>query len=188
LRPDTAILAEDETDILFFPPLRAKWAPRGATVPVSISGRNAKCVLFDAINIRTGHRLLLERPSNRIADFIAFLTHLRTCYPHSPLALLLDEHPSHTAAHSEHVAKRLNIRLVWLPHRSPELNPMDHLWRFAKQAISANHQHKSIEEHLYAFVLYVYQLTNADARCKAGLQSKKHWLRKIMSRFLWQLT
>jgi hypothetical protein len=36
---------------------------------------------------------------------------------------------SHTAGTSQDLAARLNIRLIWLPTRSPELNPMDHLWR-----------------------------------------------------------
>lgn len=42
------------------------------------------------------------------------------------------------------LAAKLNIRMLWLPTRCPELNPMDHLWRAPKQEMSANRQDPSI--------------------------------------------
>src|SRR5947208_15039766 len=57
--PRSAKLAEDETDLRLFPPLRAGWARRGEPAPVPISGSNAKRVLFGAINIETGRRRFL---------------------------------------------------------------------------------------------------------------------------------
>src|SRR5438067_2610208 len=58
----SAKLAEDETDLRLFPPLRAGWARCGEEAPVPITGANAKRVLFGAINIETGLRLFLPRP------------------------------------------------------------------------------------------------------------------------------
>ena len=57
--PRSVKLAEDETDLRLFPPLRAGWARRGEEAPVPISGGNAKRVLFGALNIETGGRLFL---------------------------------------------------------------------------------------------------------------------------------
>jgi hypothetical protein len=48
------VLAEDETDLLLFPPLRAGWSKRGAATEVRLSGRNAKRVVFGATNLRPG--------------------------------------------------------------------------------------------------------------------------------------
>src|SRR5205807_1646105 len=48
--------------------------------------------------------------------------------PAGPVALLLDEHPTHTDQASQSLADDLDIRLLWLPNRSPHLNPVDHLW------------------------------------------------------------
>ena len=58
--PRSAKLAEDETDLRLFPPLRAGWARRGEEAPVPISGGNAKRVLFGAINLETGRRLFVS--------------------------------------------------------------------------------------------------------------------------------
>src|SRR5438045_7360459 len=80
LPPRSALLAEDETDLRLFPPLRAGWARRGEPAPVPISGGNAKRVLFGAINIVTGRRLFLVRRQQRRLDFEDFLEEVRWNY------------------------------------------------------------------------------------------------------------
>jgi hypothetical protein len=126
------------------PPLPAGWAKRGHEAPVPITGFNAKRVLFGAVDIDTGGRVLLVRPRQRGADFEEFLDELHGLYRGRQVALLLDEDSSHTADDSRDAAEDLGIELPWLPKRSPHLNPMDHLWRHGKQVVSANHQYASI--------------------------------------------
>src|SRR3954462_8470962 len=87
--PGAAILFEDETTLRWFPPLRGMWARRGEQARVPITGQNAKRVLFGAINFRTGHRVVLQRPKMRQADFQDFLRLLRRRYGGRPLYLLL---------------------------------------------------------------------------------------------------
>ena len=67
LGPRTVLLFEDETDLLLFPPLRACWARRGESAEVPLCGWNARRVVFGAIAVRTGHRLLLPRRRQRPA-------------------------------------------------------------------------------------------------------------------------
>lgn len=54
LPPRSVVLAEDETNLLLFPPLRAAWSPRGQAKRVVLSGRNARRTVFGALNLRTG--------------------------------------------------------------------------------------------------------------------------------------
>src|SRR5439155_9697925 len=152
-----------ETDLLLFPPLRAGWARRGQPAPVPISGANAKRVLFGVLNIDTGYRLFLERRHQRGEDFRAFLGVVRQHHPGRPIALVLDEDSSHTAAASRARADRLGIELLWLPKRSPHLNPVDHLWRHGKEVTCGNHQYGSIEEQVQSFTAYLYGLTPDQA-------------------------
>ena len=51
------------------------------------------------------------------------------------VALLLDEDPCHTAKASLRTAE--GMTLLWLPNRSPKLDPMDTLWGQGKDVISA---------------------------------------------------
>jgi DDE superfamily endonuclease len=177
LPPRSAKLAEDETDLRLFPPLRAGWARRGQEAPVPISGGNAKRVLFGAINLETGHRLFLARRRQRGVDFEDFLEEVRGSYRGRHVALLLDEDSSHTAADSQDIADDLAIELLWLPKRSPHLNPMDHLWRHGKEVMSANHQYDSIEVQVERFIDYLSGLSAYEALTKAGIFSEDFWLK-----------
>jgi transposase len=172
----------DETDVLLFPPLRAAWAKRGQQARVWLSGRNARRVIFGAINLRTGHLVLLCREKQYAADFCAFLSELRFRYRDRPLALLLDGDSSHTARASQHLAAALDIRLIWLPTRCPELNPMEHLWRAPKEKVSANRQDATIERAVERFLRYLQRLTPRAALRKAGVLSPRFWLRAALSK------
>jgi len=176
LPPRTALLAADETDLRLFPPLRAGWARRGEPAPVPISGANAKRVLFGAMNLRTGTRLFEARRHGRGADFRSFLGLVRGRYRGRGVALLLDEDSCHTAGESRRAAAGLGIELLWLPTRSPHLNPMDHLWRHAKQAVCANRQYSSIEEEVHRVLAYLEGLTPELALYKAGVLPDDCWL------------
>jgi DDE superfamily endonuclease len=171
------VLAEDETDLRLFPPLRAGWAVRGQPAPVPISGGNAKRVVFGTLNLVTGHRLFLVRKQQRGLDFELFLEEIYDHYRGWHVVLLLDEDSSHTAADSQSVAEDLEIELLWLPKRSPHLNPMDHWWRHGKAVKSANHQHDSIEIQAEEFVAYLHGLGAQDALRKAGVLSPTFWLK-----------
>ena len=173
------MLAEDETDLLLFPPLRAAWARRGETTAVVLSGWNARRVIFGALNLRTGSRLLLARPKGRSGDFQAFLAEARSAYHGWHVALLLDEDPSHTAKASMAAAE--GMTLLWLPKRSPKLNPMDTLWGQAKEAISASRQYATIDEQVDRFLRQVRGLSNHEALHTSGVLAKKFWLRRALS-------
>jgi len=158
--------------------LRAGWARRGEPAPVPISGSNAKRVLFGAINLETGRRLLLASQRQRGVDFEDFLEEIRYFYRGRHVALLLDEDSSHTAEDSQDTADELGIELLWLPKRSPHLNPMDHLWRHGKEFISANWQYDTIEVLVQAFVTYLAGLSPRQALRKAGILSEDFWLKR----------
>jgi transposase len=179
LGPRAALLFEDETDLLLFPPLRACWAKRGRSAEVPLSGRNARRVVFGAIHVGTGHRLLLPRRRQRGEDFRAFLEVLRGHYRGWQVWLLLDEDPSHTAKASVGLAREYEIGLLWLPKRCPELNGMDHLWGDAKDEICANHQESSIDHLVDRFIQYIQGLSAEEALRKAGILSDDFWLKDV---------
>lgn len=176
--PEAVLLFEDETIIRLFPNLRRSWSMRGEQASIGISGCNARSVLFGTINICTGHRIMMRHKNMKQEGFGKFLTHLRRCYRHLPVCLLLDAGGLHTAAKSLALAARLHIELIWLPKQCPELNGMDQLWRSVKDDISANHQFSNIDEHTDFAEAYIRKLTNTQALCKAGILSKNFWLKK----------
>jgi transposase len=177
------IFAQDETDLLLFPPLRAAWSLVGQPKRVLITGRNAKRVLFGALILVSGRRLLLPRFHQRAEDFQAFLFFLRSHHPQHRIALLLDEDSSHIAQQSQEDAASLEIELLWLPHRSPHLNPADSLWRVAKQEVCANYQEADIDSLMQKFIAHLRRLSPEQALRTAGVFSPHFWLKSILSKF-----
>jgi hypothetical protein len=175
------VLAQDETDLLLFPPLRAGWARRGEPAEVHISGRNARRVIFGAMNLKTGTRLFVPRPKGRSGDFQVFLTEVRSHYRGWHVALLLDEDPCHTAKAS--VAAAEGMTLLWLPKRSPELNPMDTLWGQGKDIISVDKQYLTIEEQVDRFLHHLRGLSNREALHTSGVLSGHFWLQRALSNY-----
>ena len=96
-----------------------------------------------------------------------------------PVALLLDEDPSHTAKASLREAE--GMTLLWLPKRLPKLNPMDTLKGQGKDVISAHQQYTTIEEHVDRLLSHLRGLTNQEALHTSGVLSKKFWLKGALS-------
>jgi hypothetical protein len=174
------LLFEDQTIVRLFPVLRRAWALRGEPMAVGITGRNAKGVLFGTINLRTGHRIVMQHPKMNQRGFQAFLQVLRRSYPGREVWLLLDEGTAHTAPQSQALAEELNIKLIWLPKQCPELNCMDHLFKELKADISANYQYSDIDEHVAFAKNYIGKLTNKQALKRAGILSKNFWLKSFL--------
>jgi transposase len=179
LPPRSVVLAEDETDLLLFPPLRAAWAKRGEPARVWLSGRNARRVIFGALNVRTGARLFLPRKKGRSADFQAFVTEVRWHYRGWHVALLLDEDPCHTAQASVRATE--GMTLLWLPKRSPRLNPLERLWGQGKDLISANKQYATIEPQVDLFLAFLRNLSHQEALHMSGVLSGNFWLQGALS-------
>lgn len=177
--PEKAVvLFEDETDLLLFPPLGATWSKRGQSQEVLLSGCNARRVIYGAMSAKSGHLMLMPQKRHRAVDFQEFLDVIRWHYPAGKVVMLLDEDSSHTAEDSQECACANEIELWWLPVRSPELNPMERLWREGKQHICMNYQHPSIEEQATQFTDYLLRLSNVETLVTSGMTSKKFWLLK----------
>ena len=160
--------------------MRFAWAFQGEQAEVKITGRNAKRVLFVAINPRTGHRLVLRRFRQRQEDFQAFLRYLRQHYPGRPLWLLLDKAPCHDAARSRQLATRLGFELLWLPKQCPELNALDQLFKDLKRLIAANRQYQTIDEEADYAEHWILALTARQALRKASVLSEDFWLKDFL--------
>ena len=178
------MLCLDWTLLRLFPPLRATWALKGTQAVVPITGRNAKRVLFGAIDLKTARRVVLIRKRAGQTDAQAFLRELRRRYRRAGwLWLLTDRASALTAPQTQALADRLRIRFVWLPRQAPELSPVDQLWRELKRLMAANRQAPSIDTLAGEAATWVLMLTPQQARRKAGMASKQFWLGNLLQNF-----
>ena len=178
------LLCLDWTLLRLFPPLRATWALTGTQAVVPITGANARRVRFGANHQRTAHRHVLIRGQARHPDSPAYLSELRRRYRRAgQIWWLADRASAHTAPQTRAVAARLRIRFLWLPKQAPELSPMDQLWRELKRLIAANRQAESIDALANDAAEWPLTLTPQQARRKAGMTSKRFWLKDLLQYF-----
>jgi transposase len=168
--------------------LRAAWAQVGQQARVPVTGRNARRVLFGAINVHTGHRVVLCRPQAGGVDTRLFLTKLRQHYRQArTIWLLLDRASAHTDTKTTQLAAELRIKLVWLPKQASELNAMDQLWKELKRLVAANRQANQIESLAQQAEAWLLGLAPHEALRKAGILSPNFWLKNLLQH-LWPPT
>jgi transposase len=171
---------QDETVIRLFPNMKRAWALQGEQARVGISGRNAQRVLSCALDVKSGEATVLVHQRMNSAGFQELLTAVRQYYGKRPIFMILDGGSLHRAAASQKVAATLSITLIELPRQCPELNAVDHLWRSVKADVSANHQYKTVDKHAATALKYVHSMTPKERLNRAGVLSKKFWLKNVL--------
>lgn len=167
----------DETTLREFPPLRAAWSKRGQQAIVTISGRNARRVVHGAVQARGGELVRLVRERHRTDDALALVAALGAVRPAVAKLLIWDNAPPHKPHRVRDAAAAVGIEVVFLPFRSPELNPCEDLWRGLKQEIAANRAYPTVDA-LAACAVTWLDAMSAEARLhRCGLRSSKFaWL------------
>jgi transposase len=169
------LLMLDETIITETPPLYCCYGPIGEQVRVPISGGHAKRVLHGAINIGSGDLALLITEDWTRESHEAFLRLIRAHWRGWNLRLFEDRASQHKAARAW-ARGNLKIETRLLPKASPELNPMDHLWRHAKRATLGDRATLAIEASALAACQYLIDLSPRERLRKAGVLSGQFWL------------
>jgi len=83
-----------------------------------------------------GESLIGFPESNKAEDFISFLRKIRKENPGKRIVIVLDNFRTHHAKKVKEEAEKLNILLVYLPPYSPDLNPIENVWKSVKRVVS----------------------------------------------------
>ncbi len=122
----------DEVIITETPPLYCCYGRVGQQVCVPITGSRAKRIIHGGLNIQTGELLLLITDVWDEVTHQYFLEMIRRHWRGWQIILFEDRGTPHTAEESLVEAVALGIQVRLLPRACPELNAMDHLFRFVK--------------------------------------------------------
>lgn len=167
----------DETALREFPPLRAGWSRRGQPATVLISGRNARRTILGALHVATGELVHTVRQRCRTDDVLAAVAARGAVRPGVPKLLILDNAPPHKPLRVRQAAQEAGITIAFLPFRSPELMPLEDLWRGLKATVAANRCYPSLEELTERAVDWLEAMSDDDRRRRCGLQTSKFsWL------------
>lgn len=162
------VLFEDETDVRRLPPLRAMWMRRGAQVRVPVPSGNAKFALYGALDPLTGETFTVPYPKGRSDYTESFLDSLMERFA-GEVVLVWDQASWHTSKAVEAVIAGYDrLRVLLLPTRAPQENPVEDLWRALKRIVAANLS-RGLDALQAACRAFFDRLTNADVLRLTGL-------------------
>ena len=105
-------------------------------------------------------------------NFIGFLQLLLKMYPMLNIYLVVDRATYHRSGMvREWLTKNRRIHLIYLPPKSPRLNPIEHIWRWLKGEVAANRTYNDIEPLKQGCIQTLSLLTFEDALRISGLKS-----------------
>jgi putative transposase len=125
---------------------------------------------FYSIN---GHNVLEFPENNKKENFVLFLEQIRNKNPHGRIVIILDNFRTHHAIMVREKAKELNIILIHLPPYSPDLNPIEFVWKSVKRAVS-NISPIKIEELKKIILKSFHELTSS-------LSFAKNWIKTYIN-------
>ena len=145
--PNIQLWAEDEVHFQRHTTLTRMWALKGQQPRAVSASTRQQIGFFGAINLKTGS-LLTQKASVFNADtFWAFLQHI-LCHTQGKIFLIFDNATWHKAQALKSFFVRHQQRLIriFLPPYSPELNPIERVWRITRRRIPHNRYFQFIED------------------------------------------
>lgn len=84
-----------------------------------------------------GESVYSAKESSKKGDVSEFLYEIREKNPVGKIVVVIDNFASHKSRKVKVTAEKLNIKLVFLPPYSPDLNPIEFIWKSIKREISS---------------------------------------------------
>jgi putative transposase len=127
------VFAQDESRVGLWPIVRRRITACGVQPIATVAPAFDYFYLYGAVEPTTGASFFLELPGLNTVTFQLWLDHCAQAFPESCNLLVLDN----GAFHKAHALQwPSNVVPVFLPPYSPELNPMERVWRDLKDKLA----------------------------------------------------
>lgn len=161
-RGEIHLYFSDEMDVALLPTISGCWMRLGQQRQVNTPGQNQTRYVFGAVHAITGdlHWVVWERKNN--VGFRQLLQAILAAHAEDrrKIVIVLDNYRIHKAkAVGEWVRKyKARLRLYFLPTYSPQLNPIERLWRHCRRNVTDNTFFRSIKRLLAAMQAFLDEL------------------------------
>jgi transposase len=151
--PTIQLWCEDEVHFQRHSSLMRMWAPKGQQPHVISPSVRHKVGFFGALNLKNGQLLTQEAPTFNAQTFGDFIHHLLQ-FTQGKIFLILDNARWHRSKDLKDFfeANRQRLVFIFLPAYSPELNPIERVWRITRRKVTHNCYFPTIEDLRLALV------------------------------------
>ena len=123
----------DETAPQTAPNTQRLWSFTKPVIKKNTAKIRANTFGFYALN---GESQIAFKENSKKQSVCDFLEQIRDANPEKDIVVILDNFRSHWANKTRDKALELNISLVFLPPYSPDLNPIEFIWKSIRRHIS----------------------------------------------------
>lgn len=162
LEDDQVILFEDECSVQQHPTLSSRWALREQR-GIPTYGSHKKKHLFGFVSPFEGHFNYHSSDSLRADEFKKGIKRIRGHYPRKRVILYVDNATHHTAKSLRGFleAQRGWLDLRFMPKYSPELNPVERIWKLLRRDVTHNTLFSSMKELVSAIRSFLHRISRA---------------------------
>ena len=118
------------------------WIKKGYDKPIATTGSKIRINLLGTINLNTMRVDVKSYDTINQESMVDYFDKLRVIYPtnkHPSIHIISDRGPYNTSKKTQEAAKKHDIVLHYLPPYSPNLNPIERLWKVMNE-YSRNNQ------------------------------------------------
>ncbi len=161
--PTIQLWCEDEVHFQRHSSLIRMWAPKGQQPRVLSPSVRHKVGFFGALNLKTGQLVNQEAPTFSAQTFGDFIRYLLQS-TQGKIFLILDNARWHRSKELKEFFEANQPRLIFifLPPYSPELNPIERVWRITRRKVTHNRYFPSTEDLRVALIsqFTIWKLSN----------------------------
>lgn len=123
------------------------WILKGERKAIATTGKQSRLNIMGGICLN-GHHIVYQQADQVNADSIAeFLCELRSKHPEKcKIHIIWDRAGYHRDQAIQEFAKNLAIKLHYLPPYSPNLNPIERLWKLMHERVTYNRYYATFKE------------------------------------------
>ena len=137
------------------------WFKKGSRTSVHIKLGFKNFYLYSSVKPLSGEACTLLLPKVNTQCMNIFLQEMSQQYNKQPIVLIMDGASWHK---SKDIRVPENIKIIYLPPYSPELNPVEKLWQYIKANTIRNRIYESIDHLKDTICSFVMGLDSADLK------------------------
>jgi transposase len=123
------------------------WIRTGLNKPIKTTASRTRVNLMGALNLESMQVTIDSYETIDSETMVKYFDHLKAAYPNAPkIHLILDQGPYNTSIITREAAKKRGIHLHYLPTYSPNLNPIERLWKVMNEHVRNNRFFESAKE------------------------------------------
>ena len=138
---DNIVFFFDEGRFGLQPTLGHCWSLRGLKKTVKIKPGYKNFYLYTSVSPNIGEHFTLFLPWTNTKIMNLYLKKLHKAFPTKKIFMIMDQAGWHK---SKDLCKPKNIRFIYLPPYSPELNPVEKLWAWLRKHVCRNRLFESL--------------------------------------------